>query len=178
MSGSRSATDERRKWASNELANERKMAEREKEKGCKHLFKYLSPPTTPPRDAYVKWCDVGGFHLLDIFARLCAKHEHTSVEVICLKLWICETPNLYLNNGVKNYMNEDYRSYIRNFCSCGKKAWKKFRLVRDLNLWPLRCRCSALTIKLLASQLGAGRWKRTSPNFFQAFSSQLQKLRI
>ena len=70
---------------------------------------------------------------------------------------------------MKNYMNEDYRSYIGNFCSCGKKAWKKFRLVRDLNLWPLRCRCSALTIKLLASQLGAGRWKRTSLNFFSGF---------
>ena len=56
-----------------------------------------------------------------------------------------------------NEMKDDHRSYIRNFCSCKKKAWKKFRLVRDSNPWPLRYRCSALTIKL-TSQLGAGRW--------------------
>ena len=34
--------------------------------------------------------------------------------------------------------------YIRNFCSCEKKAWKKFSLVRDSSPWPLRYRCSAL----------------------------------
>ena len=33
---------------------------------------------------------------------------------------------------------------MRNFCICEKKAWKKFRLVRDSNPWPLRYRCSAL----------------------------------
>ena len=32
---------------------------------------------------------------------------------------------IYVNCGVKNYMNEDHRSWIRNFCSCEKKAWKK-----------------------------------------------------
>ena len=31
---------------------------------------------------------------------------------------------IYAKCGVKNYMNEDYRSYRRNFCSCGKKAAK------------------------------------------------------
>ena len=34
--------------------------------------------------------------------------------------------------------------YIRNFCSCEKKAWKKFSLVRDSSPWPLRYQCSAL----------------------------------
>ena len=48
--------------------------------------------------------------------------------------------------------------YIRNFCSCGKIAWKKIRLVRDSNPWPLRYRCSALPILHCKSQLGAGRW--------------------
>ena len=38
-------------------------------------------------------------------------------------------------------------SYIRIFCSCEKKAWKIFRLVRDSNPWPMRDRCSALPIK-------------------------------
>ena len=28
----------------------------------------------------------------------------------------------YVNCGVKNYINEDRRSRIRNFCSCEKKA--------------------------------------------------------
>ena len=41
-------------------------------------------------------------------------------------------------------MKDDHRSYIHNFCSCEKKAWTKFRLLRIL-----RYRCK------LTSQLGA-----------------------
>ena len=40
---------------------------------------------------------------------------------------------IYVNCGVKNYLKEDHRSYIRLFYSCEKKGWKKFRLVRDSN---------------------------------------------
>ena len=32
---------------------------------------------------------------------------------------------MYVNCGVKSHMNEDHCSYIRNFCSCEKKAGKK-----------------------------------------------------
>ena len=32
---------------------------------------------------------------------------------------------IYVNCGVKNYLKEDRRSYIRNLCSYEKKAWKK-----------------------------------------------------
>ena len=32
---------------------------------------------------------------------------------------------IYVNCGVSNLMESDHRSYIRNFCSCEKKAWKK-----------------------------------------------------
>ena len=32
---------------------------------------------------------------------------------------------MYVNCGVKSYVNEDRRSYIRSFCSCEKKALKK-----------------------------------------------------
>ena len=32
-----------------------------------------------------------------------------------------------------NETKDDHRSYVRNFCSCKKKACKKFRLVRDSN---------------------------------------------
>ena len=38
---------------------------------------------------------------------------------------------IYVNYGVKPYMKEDHNSYKHNFCSCKKKAWKKFRLVWD-----------------------------------------------
>ena len=31
---------------------------------------------------------------------------------------------LYENYGVKNYMREEHRSYIRNFCSCERKPEK------------------------------------------------------
>ena len=36
--------------------------------------------------------------------------------------------SVYVICGVKNYMNEDLRSYIRNFCSCEKEAWEKLSL--------------------------------------------------
>ena len=64
---------------------------------------------------------------------------------------------IYINCGVKNYMKVDHCSYRCNFCSCKRKREKRFRLVHDLNPWPLRYRCSALPIEL-ASQLGAGCW--------------------
>ena len=44
--------------------------------------------------------------------------------------------------------NLNWNRCIRNLCSCEKKAWKKFRLVRDSNPSSLRYRCSALPIKL------------------------------
>ena len=58
---------------------------------------------------------------------------------------------LYENCGVKNYMREEHRSYIRNFCSCEKKALKNSGLygIRTLNL----CDTGAALY-----QLGAGRW--------------------
>ena len=31
---------------------------------------------------------------------------------------------IYVNCGVKNYVKEDHRSYLRNSCSYEKKAWK------------------------------------------------------
>ena len=62
-----------------------------------------------------------------------------------LKLWIYE-----------NHICE--LRVIRNFCSWEKKAWKqKFRLVWDSNPCLLRCRCSALPVKL-TSQLAVSRW--------------------
>ena len=39
---------ERKKRGSGEKTNERKTAEREKGRACKHLFKYLNPRRLPP----------------------------------------------------------------------------------------------------------------------------------
>ena len=43
---------------------------------------------------------------------------------------------IYVNSGVKKYMNKDHRGYIRNFCSCEKEAYKKFWIngIRTLEL--------------------------------------------
>ena len=68
------------------------------------------------------------------------------------------------NCGVKNYMKEGHRSYRCKFCSCEKEAWKKYRLVRDSKLHRYR--------------RGQGFESRTSLTFFQAFFSQLRKLRL
>ena len=33
---------------------------------------------------------------------------------------------IYVNCGVKNYLKEDHRSYIRNLCNCEKKFFQTF----------------------------------------------------
>ena len=40
--------EKRKKHESSENVSERKTAGREKGSACKHLLKYLNPPTTPP----------------------------------------------------------------------------------------------------------------------------------
>ena len=64
---------------------------------------------------------------------------------------------------MKDQIEERSLQLLRNLSSCEKKAWKKFRLERDSNPWPLR--------------RGHGFESRSSLNFFQAFFSQLLKLR-
>ena len=61
----------------------------------------------------------------------------------------------YLNCGWRREYDSDLHSEEHYLTSIERKAWKKFRPVRDLNPWPLRYRCSALPTEL-TSQLGAG----------------------
>ena len=61
---------------------------------------------------------------------------------------------LYLNCGWRREYDSDLHSKEHYLTSSEKKAWKKFRPVRDLNPWPLRYQCSALPTEL-TSQLGA-----------------------
>ena len=60
--------------------------------------------------------------------------------------------NFFTTNSSVTYMKDDHHSYRRNFCSCEKKAWKKFRFVRDTDPWPLRYRCSALPVEPTGSR--------------------------
>ena len=58
-------------------------------------------------------------------------------------------------------LNEsDLRSNEHYLSSSENKAWKKFRPVRDSNLWPLRHRCNAPPTEP-TSQLGAGHYVGT-----------------
>ena len=70
--------------------------------------------------------------------------------------WILVYERSYIWTAVK-----DVKTWIiiavmyTNLNCCEIKAWKKFRLERDSNPWPLQYRCSALPTELL-SELGAG----------------------
>ena len=57
---------------------------------------------------------------------------------------------------------------IRNLSNCEREAWKKFRLQRDSNPWPLRCRCSALPTELWSHNC----WEQVN------FSGSIMPLRV
>ena len=69
-------------------------------------------------------------------------------------------------------MKEDHRSYRCNFGSCKKKASEKFRLVQDSNL------SSATPVQLSTIEQTLDLCNASAACFFQAFFSQLQKLRL
>ena len=57
---------------------------------------------------------------------------------------------------------------IRNLSNCERAAWKKFRLQRDSNPWPLRYRCSALPTELWSHNC----WEQVN------FSGSIMPLRV
>ena len=57
---------------------------------------------------------------------------------------------------------------IRNLSNCEREAWKKFRLQRDSNPWPLRYRCSALPTELWSHNC----WEQVN------FSGSIMPLRV
>ena len=57
---------------------------------------------------------------------------------------------------------------IRNLSNCEREAWKKFRLQRDSNPWPLRYRCSALPTELWSHSC----WEQVN------FSGSIMPLRV
>ena len=70
-----------------------------------------------------------------------------------------------MNCGVKNYLEEDHRSYIRNLCSCKKKSLKKknsgLHGVRTLDLCDTG---AALAIMGLKQGRGIGEWEWGTEN--------------
>ena len=93
----------------------------------------------------------------------------------------------------------DHRSCIRNLCSCEKKAWKKLflpqfkymnfhiftfisspqRVYNEFTQWPAPSWLDSSVGRVLhRHRRGHGFESRSSLNFFQAFFSQLHKLRI
>ena len=64
----------------------------------------------------------------------------------------------YIWTANKDMNESDPHSNVDYLSNTENKAWKKkFRLVHDLNPWPLQYQCSALPIEL-TSQLGAGHY--------------------
>ena len=61
------------------------------------------------------------------------------------------------NRGVKNYMKEDYRSYIRNFWSCEKDSLKKKKKKKKGKIQARTWFDTGAALYQL-SQLEAGRW--------------------
>ena len=57
---------------------------------------------------------------------------------------------------------------MRNLSNCEREAWKKFRLQRDSNPWPLRYRCSALPTELWSHNC----WEQVN------FSGSIMPLRV
>ena len=57
---------------------------------------------------------------------------------------------------------------IRNLSNCEREAWKKFRLQRDSNPWPLRYRCSVLPTELWSHNC----WEQVN------FSGSIMPLRV
>ena len=69
---------------------------------------------------------------------------------------------------MSKWRHERSSRLIRNLSNCEREAWKKFRLQRDSNPWPLRYRCSALPTELWSHNC----WEQVN------FSGSIMPLRV
>ena len=74
----------------------------------------------------------------------------------------------YVDTFVCKWRHERSSRLIRNLSNCEREAWKKFRLQRDSNPWPLRYRCSALPTELWSHNC----WEQVN------FSGSIMPLRV
>ena len=75
--------------------------------------------------------------------------------------WVCTAV-------MSKWRHERSSRLIRNLSNCVREAWKKFRLQRDSNPWPLRYRCSALPTELWSHNC----WEQVN------FSGSIMPLRV
>ena len=75
--------------------------------------------------------------------------------------WVCTAV-------MSKWRHEKSSRLIRNLSNCEREAWKKFRLQRDSNPWPLRYRCSALPTELWSHNC----WEQVN------FSGSIMPLRV
>ena len=109
----------------------------------------------------------------------CMRSQSVSLITAIVRDWtMCH--KLQQTYGIKHYSDwvctavmskwrhERSSRLIRNLSNCEREAWKKFRLQRDSNPWPLRYRCSALPTELWSHNC----WEQVN------FSGSIMPLRV
>ena len=83
----------------------------------------------------------------ELWSHNCWEQVNFSGSIMPLRIiqhysdWVCTAV-------MSKWRYERSSRLIRNLSNCEREAWKKFRLQRDSNPWPLRYRCSALPTEL------------------------------
>ena len=89
-------------------------------------------------------------------------NQHLSTNsILSYSDWVCTAV-------MSKWRHERSSRLIRNLSNCEREAWKKFRLQRDSNPWPLRYRCSALPTELWSHNC----WEQVN------FSGSIMPLRV
>ena len=81
---------------------------------------------------------------------------------------VCLSVSLFDCSCISKWRHERSSRLIRNLSNYEREAWKKFRLQRDSNPWPLRYRCSALPTELWSHNC----WEQVN------FSGSIMPLRV
>ena len=95
------------------------------------------------------------------------------VTTTCICISFCNIHLHYYSDWVCTAVMSKWRyerssRLMRNLSNCEREAWKKFRLQRDSNPWPLRYRCSALPTELWSHNC----WEHVN------FSGSIMPLRV
>ena len=92
---------------------------------------------------------------------MCRSADDTQHKMQYYSDWVCTAV-------MSKWRHERSSRLIRNLSNCEREAWKKFRLQRDSNPWPLRYRCSALPTELWSHNC----WEQVN------FSGSIMPLRV
>ena len=103
----------------------------------------------------------------ELWSHNCWEQVNFSGSIMLLRViqhysdWVCTAV-------MSKWRHERSSRLIRNLSNCEREAWKKFRLQRDSNPWPLRYRCSALPTELWSHNC----WEQVN------FSGSIMPLRV